>query len=237
MRLVASVAWGILVALLSLPPNVSAQTSGATRVEGIAAVIGSTAAGTGADIVLRSDVELRAKLALRARGAGEGGEPIPDALLAATLREIVGEFLIAREAERLRLGSPDDRAVARERARIVESVGGEAALAVLLDAERASGDEIDAIARRRAVVQDFLQANLEGATEIGEAELERGYARGGHPFVDQPFETVREPLRAWLAQRAIERAVLRWIMVLEARTPMRVMAEYGEARRTPGVPR
>lgn len=196
------------------------------RVEGIAALVGGASPGPGVEIVLRSDVDLRARIAL----AGESHElpvgALPASLLRATLDEIVGELLILREADRLRAPRPSDREVSEERARIEARAGGGERLAALLTALGATSDDIDALALRRAYVNAFLRANLEGSTVVSDAQLSRVYESGEHPFAGRPLDDVREPLRAWIAQRTLERDVRRWIEVLRRRTTVRVLAEW-----------
>ncbi len=195
------------------------------RVDGLAAVVGALAPGAGADTLLRSDVELR----VRVRLAGQAPQSplplgaLPAGLVRATLDEIVGELLIAREAARVRIRPPLPADVQRERERIESEAGGAERLAELLRVLGASATEIDVMARRRAVVSAFLTANLEGTTEISDAEVERIFLSGEHPFVDMTLDEAREPVRIWAAQAALERAVARWIGVLRARTPFRIV--------------
>ena len=196
------------------------------RVEGVAALVGGTAPGAGTLAVLRSDVTLRARIAVSARAARLPTGRLPPDLLAAVLDEIIGEVLIAREADRLRAARPSDEEVAAQRHRIEEQAGGAERLAALLRAVDASGDEIDAIARRRAYVEAFLRANLEGSTVISDAQVQRAYEAGEHPFVGRELEEIREPLRAWVAAQTLQRDVRRWIEVLRGRTTVRVVAEW-----------
>lgn len=221
-----------LSALLSLTilcasPAVRADapvTPGARRVDGVAALVGGSAPGRGVETVLRSDVELVATLSL---GADDGApaRPSPE-LLESTLDRMVGELLIAREAERVRVAAPSAADVAQERARLEQSAGGPARLRALLVALGAGAAEVDAVARRRATVAAFLSANLEGTTVVGDTEVEQLYATGQHPFTDQSLDQARESLRALLARRALDRAVARWVGVLRARTTVRILVSF-----------
>lgn len=196
------------------------------RVEGVAALVGGTTPSAGTLAVLRSDVTLRARIAVSARSARLPVGPLPRQLLAAVLDEIIGEVLIAREADRLRAARPSDEEVAAQRERIEEQAGGADRLAALLRAVDATPAEIDAIARRRAYVDAFLRANLEGSTVISDAQVQRAYEAGEHPFVGHELEEVREALRAWVAAQVLQRDVRRWIEVLRSRTTVRVIAEW-----------
>jgi hypothetical protein len=75
-------------------------------------------------------------------------------------------------------------------------------------------------------VDAFLRANLEGGTVVSDSQVEERHASGEHPFADRPLEEVREPLRAWLAQSALERDVARWIEVLRSRTAVRIVVRF-----------
>jgi hypothetical protein len=198
-------------------------------VDGIVAIVGGHTPSPTTEVVLRSDVELRARLAIAARGATLANGELPAELLAAALQEIIGELLIAREAERLHAAEPTATRVEHQRAELARSLGGDAQLARFLEAHDVDAAEIDAIAHRRAFVDDFLRANLEGSTLVSDAQVEEVYASGEHPFADRSLDEVREPLRAWLGTAALQRDVRRWIEVLRDRTPVRVVVPFAPA--------
>lgn len=197
------------------------------RVEGLAAVIGGHYPGPGVDVVLRSDVELRARLRMAEQQAvAEDGAPSP-ALLAASLHELVGEVLIARESKRVQVGTLGPEEVERERRRIADRVGGSAELAAVLAQVGASASEIEAMAERRALVALFLSANLEGFQEVTAAEVDAALVAEGEL---EPRDVPRErriAVRRELVRAASRRAVERWTRVLEARSVVRVYADYG----------
>ncbi len=199
-------------------------------VEALVAIVGGETPQQGTDLVLLSDVELRARLDL-----GPSGPTVRPtrALLAATLDQIVGELLIAREGTRLHATEPREADVAAQRDRLVATLGGEARLVQLLSEMHATEAEIDVIARRRAYVDAFLRANLEGTTTVSDARVEEVFASGDHPFGSMPFETAREPLRAWLALRSLADDVARWVTVLRQRTVVRVLVPLGTAASEP----
>lgn len=215
------------VGLALLAP--AAAGAQAVRVEGVAAIVGGTAPGSGATVVYRSDAVLRARIALAGRSERLPVGPVPEALLAAALDELIGEVLIEREADRLRAARPSDEEVARERRRIEAQAGGAARLSELLRAVGASDEEVDRAARRRAYVNAFLRANLEGSTVVSDAQLARVYESERHPFAGRPLEEVREPLRAWIARRALARDVRRWIEVLRRRTTVLILVPWQRA--------
>lgn len=214
-----------VAALLALVPSRGAAQTTLHRVEGIAAVVGEI--GQTQTIILRSDVDLRARM--RLAGRDEAGAlplgPLPLELQVATLDELVGETLIAMEAARVQIGAPTERDIARERARLTTLAGGPTRLGELLAALGADIAEVDASALRRASVAVFLVANLD-ASLPSDAEVERVYEGGRHPFTDRPLEDVREPLRAFLMQSKLEIAVARWVATLRARVTVRVHADF-----------
>ncbi len=226
-----------MVLVLCVAGSTAAQPAGPgrlVRLDGLAAVIGGDSPGSGVDVVLRSDVELRARIALagRTRGPIHLG-PIPAGLLRATLDEIIGEHLIAREAERVRAADPTRKDVEREYRRLVRSAGGRARMTTLLKALSARDEELDAVAERRAMVAAFLSANLEGATVVTQSEVERAYqawlAEHGAD-TGEPAVQVKRRLRARLSREALARTIERWVRVLRARIPVRIYAEFRDGR-------
>ena len=94
----------------------------------------------------------------------------------------------------------------------------------LLTALGADDDEIEAIARRRALVGAFLAANLEGVTVITDAEVEAALQADQQAGPDTP--SLRADTRTRLAREALAHTIARWVTVLRARTPMRVFVAY-----------
>jgi hypothetical protein len=195
------------------------------RLDGIAAVIGGAAPGPETLQLLRSDVELRARLAiLRDSSIEVALGPLASGVLSASLAELLGEGLIALEARRLNLEPPSPQARAEERSRLVEAAG--PAAPELLSRLGVSEREISTWAERRAVVSGFLAANLEGTLDVSNMELERLFRSEPHPYQGETFEGARERFSAWLARERMQRAVRRWVETLTQRTPHRVLARY-----------
>jgi hypothetical protein len=188
------------------------------------AVVGARTPRPGTDVVLTSDVELVAHLAL-ARAGDRSSSPTP-ALLQAALEQIIGEVLIQRESGRLGATEPTTDELAQQRAAIEGSIGGTAALDELLVRTNATRAEIEVLVRRRAIVERFLGANLEGASEVTEADVEEAYNEAAHPFVGRPLDEVREALRTWLRVTLIDAYVSRWLTTLRRRTEVRVLRPF-----------
>jgi len=194
-------------------------------IDGIAAVVGGHALGPATIMLLQSSVELRARLALLNGGtlALALGE-LPRGVLSASLAELLGEALIALEARRLNLDPPDAEARARERQRLLEAAGPEAAQ--LLRALGVTERELSVWAERRAVVSGFLAANLEGTLDVSNMELERLFRSEPHPYQGEPFEEARTRFGEWLGRERMQAAVRRWVDTLAQRTPHRVVTSY-----------
>jgi hypothetical protein len=216
----------LLAPLAIAPGGADAQGAETQRrpAEALVAVVGGRTPSNGADVVLLSDVELVAALALARRGAREAGPT--DALLQSALDQVIGEVLIRREASRLGAVAPTPEEIARQRDAIERSIGGAVVLDDLLRRAHAERAEVDALAERRAVVERFLSANLEGADEVTEADVEEAYARASHPFAGRPLEEVREALRAWLQVTLVDAYVARWLSTLRARTEVNVLRPF-----------
>jgi hypothetical protein len=220
------VRWPAL-ALLALVAAGHASADEPVRLDGLAAVVGGHTPGPGVDTILQSDVELRARIAWSARGTDDPAhDPLPARLLQAALQEIIGEQLIAREAKRVQAATPSTADVDRERRRLILSAGGAERVQALLSALAASVEELDAIARRRALVGAFLSANLEGVTVVTEAEAERAYEQEKSAYAGRDREAALGELRNRLSREALDRTIERWVAVLGSRTPVRVYVSY-----------
>jgi len=167
----------LLVAVSAARSRVSADSGEARQhrlhLDGIAAIIGGIVPAPGVDVILQSDVELRARLERLGTTGAAPRDDLPRASLASALNALVGEYVIAREARRLQVVRADAADLERERQRLIASSGGPARLQALLEAFGVRADEIEAAARRRALVAAFLRANLEGSTAENNGELER----------------------------------------------------------------
>lgn len=215
-----------LVAIALVVASSASAQAPALRGDGIAAIVGGNTPEPGVAVILRSDVDLRARI----RVTGERSAPylgeLPTALLRATLEELVGEMLIAREAERVQVATASRRDLEEERRRLAQQAGGPDRLRALAQRMGVTDEELEAIAARRALVKVFLEANLQGETEVDDATLERVFESGEHPFLGQELDDVREPMRVWIVRTRLASAVERWVSVLRARTTVRVIAAY-----------
>lgn len=203
-------------------------SSGAQRLDGLAAVVGGLTPGPNVISIFRSDVELRARMALlREASLREALGPLSDGLLRASLTALVGEALIAVEAARLNLARPSAALLAEERVRLLGERAADASQTrELLLALGVGPRELSDWVARRATVNGFLQANLEGMLDASSSELERLFQSEPHPFRGQALDEVREPFANWLAQQRVQGAVAGWVQSLTQRIPHRVLASY-----------
>jgi hypothetical protein len=229
--LIASVARARASLALVLALATASASAQSFRGDGVAAVVGGTTPGPGVDVVLHSDVELVARLALATQaGDAFAVAVLPASLLGAALEQLLGEVLIAREADRVQVAEATAEDRAREWERIEGKLGGPEGVRRFLELSGASEGELHRIAERRALVAAFLRTNLSGGELVSDADVERLYASGEHPFLGQDLSEVREALRVMLARRRLAESVARWVDVLRARTPMRTFASYARAQ-------
>ncbi|HEY6881576.1 MAG TPA: hypothetical protein VI299_26300 [Polyangiales bacterium] len=204
-----------------------APEPGAQRVDGIAAVVGGLTPGPTVITLLESDVELRARLAiLRQSDLRTALGELPPSVLGASLKELLGEALIAAESVRLNMPEPSGAAVAEQRARLLGTRAQPSAARALLSALGVNEREVAELIERRARVDAFLQANLEGTLDTSEEALAQAFQSEAHPFYGEPFEVARDRFERWYAQVKLEGAVERWIVTLSQRTPHRLLVTY-----------
>lgn len=235
-RLTATLFFAVLSTVTPATRGAAQDRGPEWEVDGVVAVVGAHTPGPLTQVILRSDVEVRARLAVAARSPDLPRTALPAPLLAATLEELIGELLVAREAERLHAPEPTDARVAEHRDELVRSLGGPERFARFLATYDVSAEEIEDIAQRRAFVDAFLRANLEGSTLVSDAQLTEVYESGEHPFADRPLEEIRDALRAWLGAAALSRDVARWIEVLRSRTPVRIIIPFVPRQADDGAP-
>jgi len=196
--------------------------------DGIAAIVGSTVPSKESEVILRSDVDLRARLLLLGRGGAETLErELTGALLAEVLRSLIDEALIIFEARRIDLPAPSQADIARERARLISAAGGEARIKQLMRRLSLRESDLTRIAQRRARVVGFLTAHLGDEGVVTEQALRERFEGGDHPFVGLSFEDAAAGLRLMIRDERITQAVADWVRVLRERVRVVVRARYG----------
>lgn len=235
-RIGLGVQLGAVIAIwsgLSLASPVQAQSSGPRPlslpqlpVDGVAAVIGASGAGPNVDVILRSDVELRARILLSGQRGRVVDGPISSFWLAQALEQMIDESLIAREAERVRLATPTALDQQQEHRHLQELAGGAQQLSAVLALMRVSQAELEQTVRRRTLVAVFLTANVDRMTAVTEAELQRAYDAAREHLEGRTFEQSREMIRVQLARAAMQETVAQWVRKLRGRTTVHVVADY-----------
>ncbi len=162
--------------------------------------------------ILASDLELARRTGLAARVPG-GTRDLLEARvrLEAAYRDLEGEQLQADVGDSLRA--------------LLAAGGGEAALTAA-GFPRAA---VEALARRVAVVEAYVETRLRPQVEIGDEELAAAYreevvrplaARGQRP---PPLEAVRPQLERLLVERELNRLVARWLADVLSRHRVEVL--------------
>jgi hypothetical protein len=213
-------------AALAQPPTAAALAP-PVPIDGLAAVLGGNQPGDTPRSILRSDVELSARLSLLALDPDRAvlGE-LPGSLLRATLDELLGEQLIAAEAERVQIAPPSASEVTAELAAIQEEAGGEHAILRLLARLDASRVELEAMARRRALIGAFLRANLEGIGTVTARDIDTRLEADAARYAALDPMQARAAAKAMIERETLRRNIERWVRVLRARTPVRILAVF-----------
>jgi hypothetical protein len=195
-----------------------AQAAAFEELDRIVAVVGARSPGPSVHLVLASDVALRARLALLSEADPDAlTRPLPESLRAAVLSQILGELMLAAEAERLSMAAPTATELSAERARLTASVGGEAVLMQALGVLQIPAEELGAVVILRATVAGFLDANLERIT-VTEADVDAALAA-----IPAGESVSRGVMRVRLRQQRVEDAVASWVGTLAQRVPHRVL--------------
>ncbi|MET0385606.1 MAG: hypothetical protein ABW321_06590 [Polyangiales bacterium] len=212
--------------VVAQPPS-AAVVAESTTVDGLAAVLGGADPLEPTRTILQSDVELRARISLLGLGNERAlfGE-LPRSLLRATLDELIGEHLIAIEAERVKITPPSPVDVQRELIEVEREAGGQHWLARLTSWLGATDSELTQLAERRALIGAFLRANLEGVSVVTDAEVDARLRDDWASYIAESPESARVTVRAILAKDALRRTIEHWVRVLRARTRVRVFAAY-----------
>ncbi len=217
-----------LLAVVAPAPPAGAQQQ-PVRIDGLAALVGGLEPAPGVDVILQSDVELYALIELSGDVSGLlPTTPLPEALMRAALQKLVGEYVIAREAERVRVSEPRVSDITRERRRLELRAGGRERLRALLRDKAVSKRELESILLRRARVSAFLRANLETdrgtdgppVEQVPVAERPDGQKPGGSPQSKADGDRSQES--------TLQKAAERWIRMLMVRTPVRMFGEYSQ---------
>ena len=208
----------VLIAVL-VPGFVHARPAVVDRV--VAVIETGDVGSRVSDIVMSSEVEVAARLALIERRAERA--VVDEGLRRAVLDQLVAEVLVYREAERLALAEVSPEDLARGREAFASRVGGPAALARFVSDNHLVAAEVLELVSRRVVVERFVQTNVRAGIEVSDEDVAREYARADHPFAGRPLADVHDALRAWLVETRFRAALDRWVRALRGRARVRIL--------------
>lgn len=142
------------------------------------------------------------------------------------LEQLMGEILVAREAERSGMRDADlaeDRA--RLRAWMVARLGGDDGLRALLDATGNAPSEFDALVRRRALAARYLVARQPRLIEPSDTDLRDAFEAGRFRALyaaDATLATARDAIREELIRASLPQALRQYLRALGSRVRIRV---------------
>lgn len=216
----------LLLAALTLAAPALGQDEGWQVVDRVVVVVGAAGErGQDAEMVTSYELEVEAMLVLaeRARSA-EAARPeaLTESFLDAVLENLIHHLLIVSEASRLELVTLSDEEIASERQEIGERLG-EGGLERFIEVTGLTGEIIDSIVRRRALVAAFIQRNVNLSVRVTDADIEALYRQGEHPFGDRPLGELRESLEALITARRQRERLTGWLTDARRRSWVRVI--------------
>jgi hypothetical protein len=90
---------------------------------------------------------------------------------------------------------------------LVERVGGEPAFVTAMRSEGIGARDVYALLRRQALASLYLDRMVAPMLTPSDEELRALHARGGTPFRDVPYATIRPRLERWYTARRLVAAV------------------------------
>ncbi|MGC4092608.1 MAG: hypothetical protein QM756_32955 [Polyangiaceae bacterium] len=149
-----------------------------------------------------------ARLEALSDSSSDENEPFRDRHLTAALERHVAETLLSSlhidpEPTEAELG----RQIQAARARLVERVGGEEALARAAQAEGMGTRDVLEVVRRQARASLYLDRMVAPMLDPSTAELRTLHRTRHNPFRDLPFERVEPGLRRWYVAQRLAAAV------------------------------
>jgi hypothetical protein len=185
------------------------------------------AAAVGGEVLLASEVELEARLALIKKGGERALDiPIDDKLRARVLDQLLLETLVYSEARRLRLVDGADAArLALYRGQLEREHGAalKTALARFAVTEAAFGEYV----KRRYYAERLLAERLD--TPPTEEELEGYYESNRDEFGGRSFAEARDDVAARAKEGLAQRRLSKYLDELRSRFPVRIMLPAARA--------
>lgn len=150
----------------------------------------------------------------------EGSAPYADKHVRSAIQRHIAETMLARLPVDPR-PKPRQVALYAEAARrlLHQRIGpdGEGAVEAARLAEGITGDELDAILRRRARASWYLDKMVAPMLKPSELDLREVHKRGETPFTDRAFEDVSDEVRQWFVSTRLSAALDRYFRNVRAR--------------------
>lgn len=184
--------------------------------------------------LLLSELEFEARVALIQQGGTNAATaPLGEEDLAAALEWAIDQRLALAEADRLRVFLVDEakvqEAIRAFQARFRSPREAEA----FLLAQEATPAELAAVLRRDLRVSQFINSKVRLSARVTSEDLRRYYAAHAADFGGQPFESVRETIRALLTRDRYRALARKQLEELRARADVRTVAAFGHGAASP----
>jgi len=178
--------------------------------------------------LLLSELEFEARIALIQQGGVlAASAPLSDDDLAAALEWSIEQRLLLTEAERLRAFEIDDATFAKTLNSFVEKISGPKALETFLASQEATASQLSAVLLRSARVARFLDSRM-GLSRVTEEELSRWYAAHASELGGQPYEKVKDGIKAQLNRERYRTVIKKQLDDLRAKSDVRIVAPFGK---------
>jgi hypothetical protein len=214
----------VMAALLTAAPSAWAEERAADseRVDRTAVRWHSRATGgvRKPQFISARQLAFEARLEALTEDLPDSGAPYADKHVRSAIQRHLAETMLAALPVDPK---PTPRQVARyaEAARglLFQRIGadGEAKVEAARLAEGITGEELDAILRRRARASWYLDKMVAPMLRPSELDLREVHKRGETPFTDRPFEDVREEIRQWFVSSRLSAALDRYFRNVRAR--------------------
>ena len=220
---------GLAAAQQARPQTASCKAQALDRVMSV--IEGKDSGKEGSTIILRSDLILAARVdAIRVFGKEGMTSEITDEILSRVLREEEGSQIIYKEAMKYDVVAVREEDILRVRDELAARIGGPAELEKWLQAIGVSAETLRSYLHRQLVVEGFINFKKSEAAPLDDAELNRIYESGEHPYVDRPFDEIKEKLRSYEQARRTTAAIQAWKKELRSGYRVIRMEDAGGAK-------
>ncbi|HEY3447861.1 MAG TPA: hypothetical protein VGK67_16010 [Myxococcales bacterium] len=221
--------WLVLAALLGGDPSAGSGGAAPARqvVDRIVAILDNRP-------LLLSELEFEARVALIQQGGVlAASAALSDEDLASALEWAIGQRLALAEADRLQVFDVDAPDVAKELKSFEVQMAGPRKLAAFLASQEATQSQLSAVLQRGLRVQRFLDTKVKLSSRVTEEDVARYYAIHAGELGGQPYERLREGIKAQLARERSRTMTKKQLDDLRAKADVRIVAPFA---RQPAAP-